>query len=154
MILDISKVDYIGVVIVSYKYKGKKTPHKVYTFNSRLQVFKSYREAAIFEVSVLNQLREEEPNEFHKVHYVSVKITPMPPGLRTGDKYYCPYCGSIEYLGTDPSSGYKQCPICHCSMVEYYFMRYNDLWLKDQKQGNTGKKVRKKRKGKTNEQET
>jgi hypothetical protein len=139
----------IGLVIVSYHYKKGKNPRKIFTFNSRLQVFSTYKEATRFEIDVINKLNEVDNKNIHKVYFVSNrKAVPPPPDLNTKDQYYCPYCSEINYLDTNLVTNYKCCPICHCSIAEYEFKRYNDLWHKDSKQANTGKTLRKRRKRK------
>ena len=144
--INLSKVDKIAVVITSHKYKGKRKPRKIFTFNSHVQVFYDYADMARFALSVINILNKERPGEIHEVHYVSLNKAIEPShDLVTRDKYYCPYCGEVNYLEQNNVTGYKVCPVCGCSMNEYYFMSYNGLWHKDQKQANTGKKIRKRR---------
>lgn len=151
MKVNLSNVKRIGLVIVSYKWKGVKKPTKVITFNSRLQVFYSYKEATLFELAIINKLREIEPKEIHECYYVSLEPSPPPEDLDFKGLYYCPYCGQLNFVSVDNTTGYKVCPICHCSMNDYHFMNYNNLWHNDKKQGNTGKKI--KRRKRTNAQE-
>jgi hypothetical protein len=149
MVINLTNVNYIGIVIASHHYKGVKNPRKIYAFNSRLQLFYSYKEAAKFELEVLNKLNEVDHKNIHQVYYVSSTRSIAPPDdLNAGDRYYCPYCGEVNYLDTNPITGYKLCPICHCSIADYDFKKYNALWHKDSKQANTGKVLKKRRKKK------
>lgn len=135
----------IEVVIVGYNIKGKKNPQKVYHFTSRVQVFYKPSEASKFVVEALNELRSLDPTLIYEAYYVSPKAVKPQEGSQLGGKYYCPYCSQINYLVINNNTGYQVCPICGYSMSDFYFKKYNNLWNKENGEGNNGKKVRKRR---------
>lgn len=137
----------VRLVILGYKIKTTRKKVDIqFKFNSRVQVFKSYGEAIRFEVELLNSLRAEDSSLLYEVFYVSKYQVEPPEGFTPGSRYYCPYCTNINYLKQNNVTGYRVCPICGISMNDYYFRKYNNLWLKDQKNTNKGNKVRKRRK--------
>ena len=134
--------DKILLTIVGTRSKGKNTEFK---FNTKIQMFHSYGEAIRFEVEALNHLRSIDETLEYKAYYIS--DTAQAPGIniKVGNKYYCPYCGQVNYLVVNSTTGYKHCPICNISTQDYEFKRNNHLWLKDDKQAETGKKKRKRK---------
>ena len=142
MIIDFRESNRILLTIVGTKTKGKNTEFK---FNTKIQVFYSFKEALKFEVEALNHLRSLDVTLDYKAYYISDKAQPPREGLKVGNKYYCPYCLQINYLVANGTTGYKHCPICNISMQDYEFKKFNNLWLKDDKQGDTGKKKRKRK---------
>lgn len=146
MILDLTNITDVRVVIIGFKIKGKRKPEKVIKFNSRVQVFPNYGEALRFEVEILNALRGlDKDNLIYEAYYISKNPIAPEENLVTDKKYYCPYCGTLNYLKSNFSTGYKVCPICGISMGEFYFKKYNNLWLKDSKNTNTGTKMKRRK---------
>ena len=43
---------------------------------------------------------------------------------------YCPYCRVDRLFQTDTYTGYKHCPVCGISDMDYYVRDYNNLWGK------------------------
>lgn len=144
MRIDLSEIHDVRLVIIGYKIKNKKGD-KLIKFNSRVQVFPNYSEATRFEIEIMEKFRADK-SLIYEVFYISRTQQPIPEDLEPGSKYYCPYCGNLNYLKSNPVTGYRVCPICGVSMTEFYFRKYNNLWLKDQKNTNKGNKIKKRRK--------
>ena len=132
----------ILLTIVGTKTRGKNTEFK---FNTKIQVFHSYGEALRFEVEALNHLRGIDKSLEYKAYYISEVAQAPSSSLKVGNKYYCPYCGQVNYLVVNNTTGYKTCPICSISTQDYEFKKNNNLWLKDDKNAETGKKKRRRK---------
>lgn len=112
---------------------------KKIVYNSGVQSFSNYDLAKRFKDKLIKNLKRNNPEWKYEFYIVSTK-EPIKP---LGDKHikrgevYCPYCAQTVTLKYHKSLGYKRCPICNISEVEYFMKYYN--------KGNLGSSLKKKK---------